>query len=167
MNPFDGSGIRSLLRMHSSIGNELRARGICRTANNPAGDVAEHLFSVSFGWTLEGNSQAGYDAVCKDLGRIQIKCRRVTPDNPSRQAGDIRDLDGKKFDWLAGVVFNGDWDIVLAMLIPHALVVKRAIPIAHSRSSRIYLREDWLSLEAVVDVTTKLRESWRQIAGPE
>jgi hypothetical protein len=33
-----------LLTFHAKIADELRERGITRTANNPTGDLAEHLF---------------------------------------------------------------------------------------------------------------------------
>ncbi|WP_325543195.1 hypothetical protein [Sphingopyxis sp.] len=167
MGSLSALSIRSLLRMHSGVGDELRSRQVCRTSNNPAGDIAEHLFSHTFGWELQNNSKAGFDAACGVRGRIQIKCRRVTGTNPSRQAGDIRDLERHRFDWLAGVVFDEGWDVILGMLIPHELVVQRALPITHSRSSRIYLQNDWLSVDGVVDVTGDLQQGWSLLAGSE
>src|SRR4051794_1217872 len=35
---------KALLALHAKIADELCARGITRTANNPTGDLAEHLF---------------------------------------------------------------------------------------------------------------------------
>ena len=34
---------------------ELRAREVVRSANNPTGDLAEYLFCVAFKWKQEGN----------------------------------------------------------------------------------------------------------------
>jgi hypothetical protein len=152
--------IQKLLQQHASIASELRSRGVSRTANNPLGDTAEYIFHSAFGWKLEPNSKAGFDAICPKLGRVQIKSRRVTEHNKSRQAGDIRKLDNKLFDHLAGVVFDADYEIHVAMIIPHSLILKRAIAISHSNSSRIYLRDEWLAEEGVKDVTVHMRKAW-------
>ena len=155
--------VRELLQLNASIGDELRARKICRTSNNPVGDVAEYLFHVAFDWTLETNSKAGFDAICPKLGRIQIKSRRVSVHNPSRQAGDIRNLDKKLFDYLAGVVFDHSYGVHVAMLVPHQLVLERATDIHHTRSSRIYLRDDWLLINGVRDMTEEIKKAWASI----
>ena len=42
--------VAELLKLHSQIGDELRARGVLRSANSPTGDLAEHLFCRAFGW---------------------------------------------------------------------------------------------------------------------
>ena len=62
-----------LLALHSKIGEELRARGVARSANSPTGDLAEHLFCAAFGWTQAPNSERGYDATGPDGTRFQIK----------------------------------------------------------------------------------------------
>jgi hypothetical protein len=155
--------VRGLLQLNASIGDELRAREICRTSNNPIGDVAEYLFHRTFGWTLESNSKAGFDALCPKRGKIQIKSRRLSLQNPSRQAGDIRNLDKGLFDFLAGVVFDHAYGIHVAMLIPHRLIVAQATNIQYNRSSRIYLRDDWLDVSGVEDLTTQLRTAWAAI----
>ena len=156
--------LRELLQLHSRVGDELRDRQACRTGNNPVGDIAENLFSKAFGWPLEPNSKVGFDARCSERGRMQIKSRRLSRFNSSRQAGDIRDLDQLKFDWLAGIVFLEDWSVHVAVLIPHALIMQKSIPIPHSRSSRIYLRDNWVAIAGVVDVTVQLRESWAELS---
>ena len=155
--------MRELLQLHARIGDQLRAKEICRTSNNPVGDVAEFLFHRTFGWKLETNSKAGFDAVCPELGKIQIKSRRVSLQNPSRQAGDSRNLDKKLFDYLAAVVFDHAYNVHIAMLIPHRLVVERAKDIHHTRSSRIYLRDDWLGVSGVRDFTEPVRNTWGSI----
>src|ERR1044071_7661406 len=97
---------RQLLALHAKLDDELRARGITRSANNPTGDLAEYLFSKAFGWNQVGNSHANVDAVGSDGTRYQIKGRRITRYNNSRQLSAIRDLDGGHFDFLAVVRFN-------------------------------------------------------------
>ncbi|NIJ42358.1 hypothetical protein FHS78_002652 [Parvibaculum indicum] len=63
--------------MHAEIMEELRARGILRSANNPTGDLAEHLFCKAFGWQIASNSEKGFDATGEQGRRIQIKGRRL------------------------------------------------------------------------------------------
>lgn len=155
--------IRELMLLYRQISVELRDRSVCRTGNSPTGDIAEHLFSQCFGWTLEANSKAGYDARCPKLGRIQIKSRFLSFGNASRQAGDIRKLDENAFDWLAGVVFSPRAEIELGVLIPHSAVKQRALSISSMNSSRIYLRGDWLALPIVKDVTSELASCWHKL----
>lgn len=91
---------KELLALHAKIADELRARGVTRTANNPTGDLAEHLFCTAFGWVRAGNSHPNVDAIGSDGLRFEIKGRRLTK-NRSRQLGAIRALDGEHFDFLA------------------------------------------------------------------
>jgi hypothetical protein len=51
-----------LLALHAQIGEELRERGVVRSANNPTGDFAEYLFCAAFGWQQAPNSERGFDA---------------------------------------------------------------------------------------------------------
>jgi len=67
-----------LLALHAQLSDELRARGITRSANNPTGDLAESLFCRAFEWTQAGNSKANIDAVDAQGTRYQIKGRRMT-----------------------------------------------------------------------------------------
>jgi hypothetical protein len=163
MEELNSFSIQGLMQRHAAIGNELYHREVCRTSNNPLGDVAEFLFHKTFGWELETNSRAGFDAICKNFGKIQIKSRRISPRNNSLQAGDIRNLNNRLFDFLAGVVFNETYDVEFAMLIPHTLIEKSAINITHTNSSRIYLRRDWLEKDGVQDLTEEVRKTWRAL----
>lgn len=91
-----------LLKIHAQVAEELRARGITRTFNNPTGDLAEYLFCRAFGWKQVSNSNANVDAIAVDGKRYQIKGRRITRQNSSRQLSAIRDLEGGHFDVGAG-----------------------------------------------------------------
>ncbi len=62
-----------LLALHAKLGEELRTRGVVRSANNPTGDLAEYVFCKAFGWTQAGNSRANIDAIDADDIRYQIK----------------------------------------------------------------------------------------------
>src|SRR5260370_4482618 len=115
-----------LLALHAKLADELRTRGITRSSNNPTGDLAEYIFCKAFGWKQAGNSNANIDAIGTDGIRYQIKGRRITRYNNSRQLSAIRDLDGAHFAFLAGVLFNEDYSVMLPALIPHPIPLSRA-----------------------------------------
>lgn len=58
--------VPQLLLFHAKLLEELRSRGVLRTANNPTGDLAEYLFCKAFGWTQAANSEKSYDALDAD-----------------------------------------------------------------------------------------------------
>jgi hypothetical protein len=146
-----------LLVLHSEIGDELRRRGITRSSNNPTGDLAEYLFCKTFGWKQADNSQANVDALGLDGTRYQIKGRRITRFNKSRQLSAIRDMAGSHFDYLAGVLFKEDYSIMRAALIPHAVALERATFVERTNSHRFLLRDDIWHAPNVRDVTIHLQ----------
>ena len=150
------AGVRELLGFHAQVIDELRDRKIIRTGNAPLGDYAEYLFALAFGWSLEGNSSAGHDAVHQGI-RYQIKSRRVTPRNPSRQLGAIRRLPEKTFDVLAAVLFDETYGVSRAILIPHGIVSTRAKHVPHTNSWRVMLEDWWWQAPGVRDVTAALK----------
>lgn len=146
-----------LLRTHGAILDELRRRDVVRSANSPISDYAELLFCQAFGWLREGNSAAGYDARDATTSeRYQIKARRLRALTGSRQLSALRNLSSDPFDVLAGVLFNSDFTILRAALIPIALVKDRTRHSSHTNSDIFHLRDDVWSLTGVVDVTEKL-----------
>jgi hypothetical protein len=158
---------RQLLKLHADIEGRLRELEIIRSANNPTGDLAEYLFCKAFpDWVREGNSQAGYDAKgTKDGLLYQIKGRRITH-NRSRQLSAIRSLERAHFDYLAGVLFNEDYSIFKAALIPHAVLQslnKERNHISfqkHTNSHVFLLVDDIWKIPYVEDVTDKLQSAW-------
>jgi len=151
--------VSDLLSLHAGIGESLRERGIVRSANNPTGDLAEFLFCKAFEWEQAPNSERGFDATCADGIRYQIKGRRIHRRNKSRQLSAIRDLSEKHFDVLAGVLFDDDFRIIRAALIPFDVVKLRATYVAHTNSSKFMLQDDVWSEPGVEDVTTRIRKA--------
>jgi hypothetical protein len=137
--------------------DELRVRGVIRSSNNPTGDLAEYLFCKAFGWTQAGNSNPNLDAIGSDGTRYQIKGRRLTQHNGSRQLSAIRDLDGRNFDVLAGVLFSKDYSVQRAALIPYPVVSSRCAFVSRTNSHKFFLREDVWEAPGVQDVTATLR----------
>lgn len=111
-----------LLRLHSKATEELRRRKIVRTNNNPLGDYTEWMVAKRMGLELVVNSKAGYDAISDTGVTFQIKGRRITPSNKSRQLSAIRNYETKDFDWLVAVIFDQNFDILNAYLIPHEVI---------------------------------------------
>jgi hypothetical protein len=147
----------ALLALHAQVADELRARGITRSANNPTGDLAEYLFCKAFSWSQAGNSHANIDAIGPDGTRYQIKGRRMTRHNKSRQLSAIRDLQGAHFDFLAGVLFAEDYTVQRAALIPYAVAVATASFVKRTNSHRFMLRDEVWHAPGVRDVTMQLR----------
>jgi hypothetical protein len=157
---------RQLMRAHGAILEELRRREIVRTGNGPVGDYAELLFARAFGWTLSGNSAAGHDAVDAAGLRYQVKARRLTSTNPTRQLSFIRRLPERPFDSLAGVLFDSRYALIRAALIPYEVVAQRARFVAHTNGWRFVL-DDTVWLEAgVADVTASLNAVAETLLAP-
>ena len=150
--------VRELLAGYSAIMAELRRREIVRSSNNPVSDYAEVLFCRAFGWVREKNSAAGYDARDASGTRYQIKARRMTPQNGSRQLGAIRKLDDGPFDQLAGVLFDEEFQVLRAILVPLAVVRQRSVHVAYTSSWRFLLHDDTWLAAGIRDVTEDL---WR------
>lgn len=149
---------QALLGLHGKIAEELRSRGVTRTLNNPVGDFAEHLFCKAFRWDQAKNSHARVDAIDPSNGtRYQIKGRRVTAGNNSRQLGAIRDLAGAHFEFLAAVLFSEDYGVFRAAIIPCSIIVEKASFVVNTNSHKFILRDDVWSATGVRDVTAELR----------
>lgn len=145
-----------LLALHSRIAEELRERGVVRSSNTPTGDLAEHLFCRAFGWEQATNSNPSVDAVAKDGTRYQIKGRRFTEHNQSRQLSALRNLPDGGFDFLAAVLFNPDYTVKRAAIIPHALIKEKSRYVEHTNSWKFMLRDEVWAWTGVKDVTRRL-----------
>lgn len=148
---------RELLKLHSAVAEELRKRGITRSSNNPTGDLAEYIFCKAFDWSQVPNSNANVDAIAADGVRYQIKGRRVTRYNQSRQLSAIRDFEEDHFDFLAGVIFAEDYTVLRAAIIPRSAVLNRAVFVPRTNSHKFILCDSVWSAESVRDVTADLK----------
>jgi hypothetical protein len=146
-----------LLGLYARIIEELRARGITRSSNSPTGDLAEFLFCKAFKWSQSESSNANVDAVANDGTRYQIKGRRLTRHNKSRQLSAIRDFKGRHFDFLAATLFTEEFDVLRAAIIPYSIVKKLAKFVERTNSHKFILREEVWHAPGVQDVTLRLR----------
>ena len=148
--------VSELLVLHARVSEELRGRGVVRSENNPTGDLAEYLFCKAFGWAQAPNSVRGYDATGSDGTRYQIKGRRFHRHNKSRQLSAIRDIRGGHFDVLAGVLFDNDFQVLKAALIPIDLVIKNSTFKSHTNSNNFILTDAVWNAVGVRDVTFEI-----------
>jgi hypothetical protein len=145
-----------LLQGYAGLMGELRSRGILRTANNPVADYTEWLVCRALGLDQQANSNAGYDGVCSEGKRYEIKSRRVTQSNGSVQLSALRNLDAANFDYLVGVIYESDFSIRYGAKVPHRLIAPNSRFSAHSNAHFFHLRPDVLKLPGVEDVTDVL-----------
>ena len=131
---------KELLQLQSFIIDELKRRAVVRTKNNPLGDYTEWLVADALDLVLQGNSNAGYDGVDANGTRSQIKSRRITASNKSRQLGAIRNYHGKDFDYLAAVIFDEAYEVIEARLIPHDVIAEYAAFREHVNAHILILR---------------------------
>lgn len=148
---------RQLLELHCSLMAKLRQRGVIRSSNNPVADYTESLVAKALGASLAVGSTAGFDAVTPDGTRVQIKGRRLTPENSSTQLSAIRNLAGKPFDVLAAVMFDKDLHVLYAALIPLSVVQEHGRYRAHTNAHTLHFRPSLLEAPGVRDITAEVR----------
>ena len=150
------ASIGDLLRLYGNILDELRARKVLRSTNNPLGDYTEHLVSTALGLKRTGGSASGYDAIDAEGKRYQIKGRRLTLQNPSTQLSAIRNLPARPFDVLAAVMYRTDFGVDYAALVPSEIIVERSRFQQHTNSFRFMMDRKILSDPRVTDITSRL-----------
>lgn len=150
---------RELFKIYVATLSELRARGVTRSTNNPIADYAELLFEVALGFTRTTKSTKGHDATDKAGLKYEIKGRRLTAHNTSRQLSALRGLEKAHFDFLGGVLFRADFSVLRACLVPHDQVLANASYRSHTNSWIFFLRDSVWGLPGVVNVTEKLQEA--------
>jgi hypothetical protein len=150
---------RELFTLFGATLAELKARGITRSTNNPIADYAELLFVTALRLEHATKSTKGYDALDRAGLKYEIKGRRVTGHNSSRQLSALRELDQKHFDFLGGVLFNEDFSVHRACLVPHRQVLSNSKHIIHTNSWTFFLRDSIWNIQGVVDVTAKLQKA--------
>lgn len=112
--------ILKLLENYSDIIIKLRDGGVLRSNNNPVADYAEYLVSKKFKLELTPNSNKSFDAIdLKTKKTYQVKSRRITRFNNSRQLSVIRSLN---FDFLIAVIFEENFKVREAYKIPKSII---------------------------------------------
>lgn len=153
---------RELLELYGRVLGTLRTRGVIRSANNPVADYVEGLCQRALKLTLANKSTTGYDGIDPSDRKIEIKARRITKENGSRQLSAIRGLEHGHFDFLAGILFKADFAVWKGCLIPYAVIKQYSTHTAHTNSHRFLLRDAVWSLPGVQDITEALKKTERE-----
>jgi hypothetical protein len=143
--------------------DELRTRKVVRSSNAPGADYAETLISKALGLTLNNASTAGHDGVDSAGLRFEVKCRRLTEHNKSRQLSAIRGLEHRHFDFLVGLLFRADFTVMRVALIPYEIVKQQSVFVKSTNSWKFMLRDGVWDLVGVEDLTERVRkiQSWK------
>lgn len=152
-----------LLRLFAETIEELRRRKIVRSSNNPVADYAESIAAHALQLKLVGKSGAGHDGEDASGGRYQIKSRRITPHNSSRQLSFMRNLDTRPFDYLVGIIFDAEFRIYRACVVPFDVVQKLSAFSKHVNAHRLLLRDEVWSLPGVRDVSAEMTSSAKAV----
>jgi hypothetical protein len=147
-----------LLQLYTGLLEELASRKIVRNANNPVAGVGETLVVRAFGLKRAKQSTKGYTATDSEGRKYEIKSRRLTKNNPSRMLSAIRECESGHFDFLAGVLFNEDFSLYKACLIPHRIVLDKSTFRKHVNAHILELDDVLWHYEGVVDVTNQLQD---------
>lgn len=128
-----------LLRLYTELMEELRNREMTRSSNNPVADYAEKIVVERLGLRRAGKEEKGYDARDKRGKKYQIKARRITRHNQSRQLSVIRNLDEKLFDFLIAAVFDEFFNILEMWKVPYQFVRENSkwLEYQHGHSFRV------------------------------
>jgi hypothetical protein len=148
---------QDLLKAYSAILRELRNRNLIRSTNNPVADIAETLVALALKLQLASGSTAGHDALDAVGVRYEIKGRRVTKENKSRQLSFIRGLDKDHFDFLVGVLFDESFLVIKACIIPKSIVLKLAKYVKHVNGWCLILSDSVWHEVGVQDLTEPLQ----------
>ena len=134
-----------LLALSRCVLRELRARGVIRSGNAPAGDYAEGLAQIATRGTLAGNAQKSWDILTPTGERLQVKARIVTDPKKAgeRQLSVFRSWD---FDAAMIVLFDDEFSVWKAAKLPAATVQAHSRRVEHVNGWRFNARDDILEL---------------------
>ena len=135
-----------LLAAYSELMEELRQRNVTRTSNNPVADYAEKVAVERLHLRQVGKEQKGFDAVDAQGYRYQIKARRITKHNASRQLSVIRNLSERPFDYLIAVIFNESFKVKEIWEIPYEFVREHSRFSEYQNGHIFYAKPEILTL---------------------
>jgi hypothetical protein len=148
---------RELLATFSGIMQELKARGVIRTFNNPVAGYCESLTAFALSLRLERNSQKGYDAVDSAGTKYQIKGRLIHSSDALNQLSVIRNLNAHEFDFLIAVLFDPNFEVLEAYKVPHSLVAKYSRYSEHQHGDILRLKGQIVEDPGIERIGNRLR----------
>jgi len=147
--------VRELLRLSARIVTELKIRGVARSRNAPAGDLAEYLVAKAFGGELAAPSVKSWDVQAGDR-KLQVKCRLVDPE--SKRYESFSPFRSWAFDACVFIALDCyTYDVVRAVEIPMATVRAIARETAWVKGHRISVGQLAGQVVGARDVTELIR----------
>jgi hypothetical protein len=146
-----------LLELYADVLDELQLRGVTHSTNNPVANYSEKLAKETLDLKLMPESTKGYDAVDLEGKRYEIKGRRPTSKNASRQLSMLRGLDKQHFDYLVGIIFRENFEVHKGCIIPHRVVLEKSRYTNHANAWIFILNDDVWHIAGVRDITKELK----------
>lgn len=140
---------QEVLKIYSDLMEELRERKVIRSSNNPIADYGEKVISDYLRLNLVRGSNKSFDAQDSRGATYQIKARRLTRHNSSRQLGVIRNLETKNFDHLLVGIFDEEFSLIELWKIPHKTIKTYARYSKHQNGHILYARGPLLKDKSV------------------
>lgn len=151
--------VRQLLRLYSRILTELIQRGVVRSRNAPAGDLAELVVAKAYQGELAPASEKSWDVRASTGALLQVKCRVVEPG--SRRTHVYSPFRSWGFDVCIFVSLDSvTYDIAHAVEVPVDRVKTVARQSTWVAGHRITVSQIRAGLDGAVDVTDRLREAY-------
>lgn len=152
---------RELLQLYAATLSILLERGVIRTRNAPAGDLAERLVADAYGAHLLPNSVKSYDVLTQDGQRIQVKCRVLESTKGSQTYSVFRSWE---FDRCVFVRFDPvTYDVLDAVDVPVTSVKPIAKHVAWVKGDRVAVAAPLLSLPDARDVSQDLQAALERL----
>jgi hypothetical protein len=149
---------RDLLRQYSAILDELLARGVIRSRNAPAGDLAETLVAAAYDGELGPASQRSWDVRTADGRLLQVKCRVIERDCPRGNYSPFRSWG---FDACVFLLLDSrTYDVVAAVEVPTDSIRSVAKDTPWVSGSRIVVRAPLLTYPGSIDVSGRLKDTF-------
>lgn len=149
--------VGALLSTYAGILRELVRRGVIRTLNAPAGDLAESVASRIYEGELAPNSEKSWDVRALDQRLIQVKSRVIASASRAKpiQFSVFRSWG---FDAAIFIVFAAEtYEVVAAIELPMESVRTKAGDVAWVGGSRLTVSLPVLrALPAAVDRTEQI-----------
>lgn len=120
-------------------------------------DYAERLAAKALGLELMTRSTTGFDAKDSKGVRFEVKSRRPTLENRSTKVSFLRGLNEDHFDFLVGILFEEDFSVRRACLMPIRVVREVATFRDYVNAWDFHLRDAVWEIPGVEDITEKVR----------
>jgi len=118
-------------------------------------DYAEILIAEALNGERKGAVNRGFDVQVPAFGRIEVKCRTLPADGRMEERVELGAAKEDGFDYLCIVIFNRDYSVKGAVLVPYSVAWNY---LSKSNYSRISFQIA-SGLEGAFDITKQVRDA--------